>query len=57
MLYFDQKKNNDFVCFVLVQHAYKTSSLKQQYTGRYVAPLGLFIPTTVTSKPVFVLTL
>ena len=48
----------DDVCFVLDKHAefdfYSTSSLKQQFAGRYVAPLGHIIP--IPSQPVFAIT-
>jgi hypothetical protein len=48
----------DDVCFVLDQHAefdfYSTSSLKQQFAGRHVAPLGHII--LIPSQPVFVIT-
>ena len=51
--------NYDEVRFVLDQHAeldlYSASSLKQQFTGRHVAPLGHII--LIPSKPVFALTI
>ena len=50
--------DDDEVRFVLDQHAeidfYSASSLKQQSTGRHVAPLGHII--LILSKPVFALT-
>jgi len=49
---------DDEVRFVLDQHAeldfYSASSLKQQSTGRLVAPLGHII--LIPSQPVFALT-
>ena len=46
------------VCFVLDQHAflyfYSVSSLKQQFSGRHVAPLGHII--LIPRQPVFALT-
>jgi hypothetical protein len=49
--------NDDEVCFVLDQHAeldfYSASSLKQQSTGRHVAPLRYII--LIPSQPVFAL--
>jgi hypothetical protein len=49
--------NDDEVCFVLDQHAeldfYSASSLKQQSTGRHVAPLRYII--LIRSQPVFAL--
>ena len=49
--------NDDEVCFVLDQHAeldfYTASSLKQQSTGRHVAPLRYII--LIPSQPVFAL--
>ena len=44
----------DNIRFVLDQHAYIVSSLKQQSTGRHVTPLGHVI--LIQSQPVFVLT-
>jgi hypothetical protein len=48
---------NDEVRFVLDQHAeldfYSASSLKQQFVGRHVAPLGHII--LIPSQPVFAL--
>ena len=49
--------DNDEVRFVLDLHAeldfYSASSLKQQSTGRHVAPLGHII--LISSQPVFAL--
>jgi hypothetical protein len=49
--------DDDEFRFVLDQHAeldfYSASSLKQQSTGRHVAPLGHII--LITSQPVFAL--
>jgi hypothetical protein len=49
--------DDDDVCFVLDQHAEldfrSASSLKQQYAGRHVAPLGHII--LIPSQPVFAL--
>jgi hypothetical protein len=53
-----QWDNDGGVSFVLDQHAeldfYSASSLKQQFKGRHVAPLGHII--LIPSKPVFALT-
>ena len=49
--------NDDEICFLLDQHAelefYSASSLKQQSTGRHVAPLWHII--LIPSQPVFAL--
>jgi hypothetical protein len=51
--------DDDEVCFVLDQHAeldfYGASSLKQQSSGRHVAPLGHII--LIPSQPDFALSL
>jgi len=48
--------DDDEVCFTLDQHAeldfYSASSLKKQFAGRHVAPLGHII--LIPSQPVFV---
>jgi hypothetical protein len=49
--------DDDEVCFVLDQHAevdfYSDSSLKQQFAGRHVTPLGHII--LIPRQPVFAL--
>jgi len=51
------QRDDDEVSFVLDHHAeldfYSTSSLKQQSTGRHIAPLEN--PILIPSRPVFVL--
>ena len=55
-IYF-QWDDDDDICFVLDQHTlvlfYSASSLKQQYTGRHVAPLWHII--LILSQLVFAL--
>jgi hypothetical protein len=54
LAFFRFLRDNDEVRFVLEQHAgldfHGASSLKQQSTGRYVAPLGHII--VIPSEPV-----
>jgi hypothetical protein len=57
MIYKPQHRGDDYVCFVLDQHAeldfYSASSMKQQSVGRHVAPLGHII--LIPFQPVFAL--
>ena len=59
-LHIDEKKNDADVRFVLDQHTtsldlYSASSLKQQYTGRHVAPLKTNYPDFEPNQSLLIL--